>query len=75
MSAIDEILLLLKDGEWHDLKEITEKLALSKTKAEMAVNFLREYDFVKLNEDTKIRLQPTILEFIETIQRLDNEDA
>jgi len=74
MSAIDEILLLLKDGEWHDLKEIAEKLAASKAKVEMAVNFLREYDFVTLSEDTKVRIQPTILKFIETTQRLDKED-
>jgi len=74
MSAIDEILLLLKDGEWQDLKEITEKLAASKAKVEMAVNFLREYDFVTLSEDTKVRIQPTILKFIETTQRLDKED-
>ena len=75
MLAIGEILLLLKDGEWHDLKEITQKLALSKNKAEMAVNFLREYDFVTLSEDATVRIQPTILKFIETTQRLDKEDA
>jgi len=75
MLAIDEILLLLKDGEWHDLKEIPQKFALSKTKAEMAVNFLMEYDFVTLNEDTQFRIQPTMLKFIENTQRLDNEDV
>ena len=75
MLAIDEILLLLKNGEWHELKEITQKFALSKTKAEMAVNFLREYDFVTLNEDTQFIIQPTMLKFIENTQRLDNEDV
>jgi len=75
MLAIDEILLLLKDGEWYDLKEITQKLALSKTKAEMAVNFLREYDFVTLSEETKVRIQSTMLKFIETTQRLDKQEC
>ena len=75
MLAIDEILFLLKDGEWHHLKEIPQKFALSKTKAEMAVNFLREYDFVTLNEDTQFRIQPTMLKFIENTQRFDNEDV
>jgi len=75
MSAIDEILWLLKDGEWHDLKEITKKVALPKYKAEMAVSFLGEYDFIQLNENIRrVKLQPLILKFIEEIQRLEKED-
>ena len=75
MSAIDEILCLLKDGEWHDLKEITKKVALPKYKAEMAVSFLGEYDFIQLNENIRrVKLQPLILKFIEEIQRLEKED-
>ena len=75
MSAIDEILWLLKDGEWHDLKEITKKVALPKSKAEMAVSFLGEYDFIQLNENIRrVKLQPLILKFIEEIQRLEKED-
>jgi len=75
MSAIDEILCLLKDGEWHDLKEITKKVALPKSKAEMAVSFLGEYDFIQLNENIRrVKLQPLILKFIEEIQRLEKED-
>ena len=74
MSAIDEILWLLKDGEWHDLKEVTKKIALPKSKAEMAVSFLGEYDFIQLNENIKrVKLQPLILKFIEEIQRLEKE--
>ncbi|MQY62337.1 hypothetical protein GH146_03505 [archaeon] len=76
MSTIDEILWLLKDGEWHDLKEIAEKAALPKVKAETVVSFLGEYDFVQLNENTKkVRLQPPLLEFIKEIQRLEQETA
>ena len=74
MSTIDEILWLLKDGEWHDLKEIAEKAALPKVKAETVVSFLEEYDFVQLNENTKkVRLQPPLLEFIKQIQRIEQE--
>ena len=75
MSAIDEILCLLKDGKWHDLKEITKKVAMPKFKAEMAVNFLGEYDFIQLNENIRrVKLQPSILKFIEEIQRLEKRD-
>ncbi len=76
MSTIDDILWLLKDGEWHDLKEIAEKAALSKVKAETVVSFLEEYDFVQLNENTKkVRLQPPLLKFVKEIQRLEQETA
>ncbi|MCW4014842.1 MAG: hypothetical protein NWF06_00570 [Candidatus Bathyarchaeota archaeon] len=74
MSTIDKILFLLKDGKWHDLNEITQKVTSSKTKSEMAVNFLKEYDFIKQNQDTKVKLQPTILNFITTLQRLETEE-
>jgi len=74
MSAIGEILCLLKDGEWHDLKEVTKKVALPKFKAEIAVSFLEEYDFIQLNEKVRrVKLQPSIVKFIEEIQRLEKE--
>jgi DNA-binding IclR family transcriptional regulator len=74
MSAIDEILWLLKDGRWHDLEEITKKLALPKNKAELAASFLAEYDFIQLNKnDRRVKLQPSTLEFVEEIQHLEKE--
>ncbi|HDQ05674.1 MAG TPA: hypothetical protein ENN36_02990 [Candidatus Bathyarchaeota archaeon] len=74
MSAIDEILWLLKDGEWHDLEEITENLALPKDKAELAISFLTEYDFIQLNKNTKkVKLHPSTLEFLTQIQQLEKE--
>ena len=76
MSTIDDILWLLTDGEWHDLKEIAEKAALPQTKAELVISFLGEYDFVQLKENTKkVRLQPPSLEFIKELQHLEQETA
>jgi hypothetical protein len=76
MSVIDEILWLLSDGKWHDLKKLGEDIALSKFKVEIAINFLGEYNFVQQNTKTKmIRLQPSILEFINKIQRVEKEEA
>lgn len=74
MSAIDEILWLLKDGKWHELEEITEKAALPKFKAELVVSFLGEYDFIQLNKnDRRVKLQPSTLKFIKEIQHLEKE--
>jgi hypothetical protein len=76
MSVVDEILWLLRDGEWHDLKEIEENTTLSKFKAEIAVDFLGEYDFTQLNmKEKRVRLQPSIHEFIEKIQRTEREET
>jgi DNA-binding IclR family transcriptional regulator len=75
MSTIDEILWLLKDGEWHELTELAEKAEIPKVKAEMVVSFLGEYDFIQINEDLKrLKLKPSILEFFNEIQRFEKED-
>jgi predicted transcriptional regulator len=74
MSAIDDILWLLKDGKWHDVQEVTKTVALPKAKAETVISFLSEYDFIQLNENEdakKIKLKPSMLQFIEGIRRLE----
>ena len=72
MTAIDDVLWLLKDGNWHNIEEITKNIALTKPKTEMVISFLEEYDFIQLNEQTtKIKIQPSKLEFIEGIRRLE----
>jgi DNA-binding IclR family transcriptional regulator len=75
MSTIDAILWLLKDGRWHDLEEITKRIALPKLKTELAVSFLAEYDFIQLNKNSRrIKLKPATLEFIEELQQLEKEN-
>ena len=74
MSTIDEILWLLKDGNWHDLEEIVEKAEIPKVKTEMVLNFLNEYDFIQI-KDLKVKIKPSILEFFNEIQRIEKEDT
>jgi predicted transcriptional regulator len=74
MSAINDILWLLKDGKWHTLEEITTNLELPQTKTDLAVNFLAEYNFIQLNKtNEKAKLHPSTLEFVTEIQQLENE--
>ena len=76
LSAIDEILCLLKDGDWHDLEEIIEKCSLTKIRAKIAVAFLREFDFIQVEgNEPKARIHPLMLNFIEEIQRVEKEEA
>ena len=74
MSTIDEILWLLKDGNWHDLEEIVEKAEIPKVKTEMVLSFLNEYDFIQI-KDLKVKIKPSILEFFNEIQRIEKEDT
>ena len=68
MSAIDEILELLEDGKWHDIKEITKKSNLQEFKVEMICGFLSEYAFIDFDkEQQKTKLTTTTLKFIEKI--------
>jgi hypothetical protein len=76
LSTIDEILMFLKDGRWHDLEEITEKCLISESKVKMIFSFLREYSFVKVNKtERKAKLCPQMINFIDEIQRAQKEEA
>jgi len=75
MSTIDEILWLLKDGNWHDLEEIVEKAEIPKVKTEMVLSFLNEYEFIQTKDLSKVKIKPSILEFFNEIQRIEKEDT
>lgn len=76
LSVIDEILWLLKDGKWHNLKETIGKCSAPESKAKMTVSFLWEYDFIELNENRqKAKLRTLTLSFIDEIQRVEKEEA
>ena len=76
LSAIDEILRLLKDGDWHDLEEIIEKCSLTKIRAKIAVAFLREFDFIQVEgNEPKARIHPLMLNFFKEIQRVEKEET
>ena len=76
LSVIDEILWLLKDGKWHDLKEIKENCSSPESKVKTAVSFLWKYNFIQMNKNRrKAKLRPLMLEFIDEIQRVEEEEA
>lgn len=74
--VIDEILTLLKDGKWHDLRETTEEISLDQLKVEITISFLSEYGFVELDKrGRKVKLRPLMLDFINEIQTIREEEA
>ena len=50
MSAIDDIVDLLKDGEWHNLKDLAKNLKLNQEKLQKIIQFLKNLDLIKLDE-------------------------
>lgn len=72
MLPIDEILELLKNGEWHELKEIADKTQLHEFKVELITSFLAEYDFLEFNKkEKKIKLSPELLLFLKSIEDIE----
>jgi DNA-binding IclR family transcriptional regulator len=75
LFAIDEILRLLKDGEWHTLEEIATKASLAQRSTHIITSFLAAHYFVEVKkEHRKLRLTPLTLEFVNDIQRIERED-
>ena len=75
MWQIDEILQLLNDGKWHNLREITRKTSLNALTAQLMINFLSSNGFIESDEKGwKVKLRPTTLTFINDIQSIEEED-
>jgi len=76
LPQIDEILDVLKNGKWHDLKEISEKTQLQGLKVELLTNFLAKYDFIKLNKkEHKTRLTSQLLDFLRKIRDIEEREG
>jgi len=65
MSKIAKILEILNDEQWHTLREIQQKMKLNKNQIEQIVRFLKEYNFIRLNEVNKeIKISETVRRFL-----------
>lgn len=53
MVTVDKALEILKDGEWHSLNAIIEKLDLPEMKARKILQFLTEFGFIVFDEKEK----------------------
>ena len=64
MSTLDKIFELLRDGKWHNLKEINEEVRLQEDKLEEIIGFFAEYKFVQLDKRRRrAKLTSPVLEF------------
>jgi predicted transcriptional regulator len=64
-SKIAEILELLSNGKWRMLEEIQQKTKADREQMQQIIEFLKEYDFVVLDEtEKKIRLNKLAQKFL-----------
>jgi len=76
LPPIDEILDVLKNGKWHDLKEISEKTQLNEFKVELLTSFLAAYDFIELDKkEHKTRLTPSLLNFLKKVRDIEEKEG
>ncbi len=76
MPQIDEILNVLKNGKWHELREISEKTRLHELKVEMLTDFLSQYDFIEVDKkEQKTRLTKPLFQFLKKVQDLEQKET
>lgn len=65
MTTICEVLEILNDGKWHKLDEIQKEKGLSKGQVRRIIEFLKQYEFVKLDKMMKkVRIEDSAREFM-----------
>ena len=75
MPKVDDILKLLENGKWHDLKEIGKKIQLHDLDITSLTKFLAQYSFIKLDkEEKKAKLDPSTQDFFKKIRKLEGEE-
>ena len=64
-QRIAEMLEILNDGQWHLSAEIKRKMKLTNGQVKQVIDFLREYDFVTVDDATgKIRINEEVRNFL-----------
>ncbi|MGD8506200.1 MAG: hypothetical protein PVF15_05990 [Candidatus Bathyarchaeota archaeon] len=75
MELVNGIFDLLRDGEWHDLTEMSEGSGSQDFMLEIVTNFLAEYDFVELDKSKrKVRLAESIIDFLKRIKHIEEDE-
>jgi len=76
LPKLEDILKLLEDGKWHDLKEVGKKIQLQDLEVKSLAKFLAEYNFVRLDRDgEKAKLGPPMRGFLRKIRRIEEEEG
>jgi hypothetical protein len=56
---------MLRDGQWHLLEEIRQKMKLDGDQMKQIAAFLKEYEFIAIDETKReMRLEETVRKFL-----------
>jgi predicted transcriptional regulator len=73
---MDDMLRLLEDGKWHDMREIIYNSRLHDPEVETFMGFLSEYDFIELDKSRqKVKLTPSLYKFVRKIKLIEEKEA
>ncbi|MGD8506066.1 MAG: hypothetical protein PVF15_05315 [Candidatus Bathyarchaeota archaeon] len=73
MFEIEQVVAVLKDGEWHELDEIGGKCTLSELEVESILGFLAEYGFIKTGgTGRKLKVDVSFKRFLEETQAVQS---
>lgn len=76
MFAIDRILEAIRNGDWHEIGEITQRLQMGESQVELISSFLATYDFLEFDRKVKrIRLSPQLQRFLRKIAEVEGEET
>ena len=77
VRVLDDLLEVLKGGDWHDFKELAAKTPqLNENQLEFILSFLRSYDFIERERKRwslrtkRVRLNPLMMAFLGRIDEL-----
>ena len=69
LQEIEEVISLIKDGQWHTLEDIIRQSKLPKFKTSKILEFLANYDFIDLNnKHQKAKVAPSLERLLEENQ-------
>ncbi len=76
MQAIDEILDIIHNGDWHKVTEIAKRIRTQESKIELISRFLSTYDFIEYDKKSKrIKLSNELQDFFERITEIEQEES
>jgi DNA-binding IclR family transcriptional regulator len=76
MQAIDKILGILHNGDWHGVTEVARRTDTQESKIELISSFLDAYDFLEYDKKTKrIKLSKELQDFFVKIEEIEQREA
>jgi len=69
LQEIDEVVDLIKDGQWHTLEDIVTKATLPELKTNKILEFLADYNFIHLDSrHKKAKVTHSLMKFLKENQ-------